>query len=95
MGVDVAGAFCKPIALDELEVLLVRLKSQKKVMTAASLRQAIDDGQLVVHYLPKATFKGPRPLDHRRRRGARALGAPGVRPARIRATSSASPRRAG
>jgi DNA-binding response OmpR family regulator len=29
MGVDVAGAFCKPIALDELEVLLVRLKSQK------------------------------------------------------------------
>src|SRR5690349_25169668 len=27
MGVDVAGAFCKPIALDELEGLLVRLKS--------------------------------------------------------------------
>jgi EAL domain-containing protein (putative c-di-GMP-specific phosphodiesterase class I)/ActR/RegA family two-component response regulator len=59
MGVDVAGAFCKPIALDELEVLLIRLKSQKKVVTAASLRQAINDGQLVVHYLPKATFKGP------------------------------------
>ena len=59
MGVDVAGAFCKPIALDELEVLLVRLKSQKKVVTAAGLRQAIDNGQLVVHYLPKATFKGP------------------------------------
>ena len=59
MGVDVAGAFCKPIALDELEVLLVRLKSQKKVMSAAGLRQAIDNGNLVVHYLPKATFKGP------------------------------------
>ena len=59
MGVDVAGAFCKPIALDELEVLLIRLKSQKKVVTAAGLRQAINDGQLVVHYLPKATFKGP------------------------------------
>ncbi len=59
MGVDVAGAFCKPIALDELEVLLVRLKSQKKVISAAALRQAIDNGQLVVHYLPKATFKGP------------------------------------
>ena len=59
MGVDVAGAFCKPIALDELEVLLVRLKSQKKVVSAAGLRQAIDNGQLVVHYLPKATFKGP------------------------------------
>jgi EAL domain-containing protein (putative c-di-GMP-specific phosphodiesterase class I)/ActR/RegA family two-component response regulator len=59
MGVDVAGAFCKPIALDELEVLLVRLKSQKKVLSAAGLRQALDNGQLVVHYLPKATFKGP------------------------------------
>jgi EAL domain-containing protein (putative c-di-GMP-specific phosphodiesterase class I) len=59
MGVDVAGAFCKPIALDELEVLLIRLKSQKKVVTAAGLRQAINDNQLVVHYLPKATFKGP------------------------------------
>jgi EAL domain-containing protein (putative c-di-GMP-specific phosphodiesterase class I) len=59
MGVDVAGAFCKPIALDELEVLLIRLKSQKKVVTAAGLRQAINENQLVVHYLPKATFKGP------------------------------------
>jgi EAL domain-containing protein (putative c-di-GMP-specific phosphodiesterase class I) len=59
MGVDIAGSFCKPIALDELEVLLVRLKSQKKVITAAHLRQAIDQGQLVVHYLPKATFKSP------------------------------------
>jgi EAL domain-containing protein (putative c-di-GMP-specific phosphodiesterase class I)/ActR/RegA family two-component response regulator len=59
MGVDIAGSFCKPIALDELEVLLVRLKSQNKVITAAHLRQGIEQGQLVVHYLPKATFKSP------------------------------------
>jgi EAL domain-containing protein (putative c-di-GMP-specific phosphodiesterase class I) len=59
MGVDIAGAFCKPIALDELEVLLVRLKSQNKVITVNHLRQAIEQGQLVVHYLPKATHKGP------------------------------------
>ena len=59
MGVEIAGSFCKPIALDELEVLLVRLKSQKKMITASHLRQAIDQGQLVVHYLPKATFKSP------------------------------------
>jgi sensor c-di-GMP phosphodiesterase-like protein len=59
MGVDIAGSFCKPIALDELEVLLVRLKSQKKVITANHLRQAVEQGQLVVHYLPKATFKSP------------------------------------
>ncbi|HVY64238.1 MAG TPA: EAL domain-containing response regulator [Gammaproteobacteria bacterium] len=59
MGVDVAGAFCKPIALDELEVLLVRLKSQTKVITVNHLRQGIERGELVVHYLPKATLKGP------------------------------------
>ena len=59
MGVEVAGAFCKPIALDELEVLLIHLKSQNKVVTANHLRQAIEHHQLVVHYLPKATFKSP------------------------------------
>jgi EAL domain-containing protein (putative c-di-GMP-specific phosphodiesterase class I) len=59
MGVDVAGSFCKPIALDELEVLLVRLKSQTKIITLNHLRQAIEQGQLVVHYLPKATLKSP------------------------------------
>jgi EAL domain-containing protein (putative c-di-GMP-specific phosphodiesterase class I) len=59
MGVDIAGSFSKPIALDELEVLLVRLKSQAKILTANHLKQALDNGQLVVHYLPKATFKSP------------------------------------
>jgi EAL domain-containing protein (putative c-di-GMP-specific phosphodiesterase class I)/ActR/RegA family two-component response regulator len=59
MGVDVAGAFCKPIALDELEVLLVRLKSQTKIITINHLREGIEQGQLVVHYLPKATLKSP------------------------------------
>jgi EAL domain-containing protein (putative c-di-GMP-specific phosphodiesterase class I) len=59
MGLTIAGSFCKPIALDELEVLLTRLKSHVKHITANQLRDAIHHGQLVVHYLPKATFKGP------------------------------------
>jgi EAL domain-containing protein (putative c-di-GMP-specific phosphodiesterase class I)/ActR/RegA family two-component response regulator len=59
MGVDVAGAFCKPIALDELEVLLARLKSHTKTLSANHLRDALHQGQLVVHYLPKATLKSP------------------------------------
>jgi EAL domain-containing protein (putative c-di-GMP-specific phosphodiesterase class I) len=59
MGVDIAGSFCKPIALDELEVLLTRLKSHVKHISVNQLRDAIHQGQLVVHYLPKATFKGP------------------------------------
>jgi EAL domain-containing protein (putative c-di-GMP-specific phosphodiesterase class I)/ActR/RegA family two-component response regulator len=59
MGVDIAGSFCKPIPLDELEVLLTRLKSHIKSITANQLREALNHGQLVVHYLPKATCKGP------------------------------------
>jgi EAL domain-containing protein (putative c-di-GMP-specific phosphodiesterase class I) len=59
MGLDIAGSFCKPIPLDELEVLFARLKSHTKHITANQLREAIYGGQLVVHYLPKATFKGP------------------------------------
>jgi len=59
MGVDIAGSFCKPIRLDELEVLLTRLKSHTKSITANQLREAVHQGQLVVHYLPTATFKGP------------------------------------
>src|SRR5690606_37923720 len=51
------GSFCKPIALDELEVLLVRLKSQDAAVSANQLKQALANGQLAVHYLPKATLK--------------------------------------
>ena len=57
MGLDIAGAFCKPIAFDELEVLLVRLKSEEKLITANQIREGVRSGQFVVHYLPKATFK--------------------------------------
>ncbi|HUQ52452.1 MAG TPA: response regulator, partial [Gammaproteobacteria bacterium] len=49
MGVEIAGAFCKPIPLDELEVLLTRLKSHTKRITANQLREAVHQGQLVVH----------------------------------------------
>lgn len=59
MGLDIVGSFCKPIAFDELEVLLTRLKSHTKAISANQLREAIVQGQLVVHYLPKATLKGP------------------------------------
>jgi EAL domain-containing protein (putative c-di-GMP-specific phosphodiesterase class I) len=59
MGVDVAGAFHKPVAVEELEALLTGLKSQKRVLTPDHLREAIGTHQLVVHYLPKATFKSP------------------------------------
>jgi len=59
MGVEVAGAFCKPIEPAKLEALLIPLKSRQKVVTENDLREAIENHQLVVHYLPTATFKSP------------------------------------
>ena len=59
MGIDVADSFCKPIAFAEFRQRLQRLKSQTKVIASDDLRQAIDQGQLVVHYLPKATLRSP------------------------------------
>jgi EAL domain-containing protein (putative c-di-GMP-specific phosphodiesterase class I)/ActR/RegA family two-component response regulator len=59
MGLDVAGSFCKPIAPDELETLLVRLKSQRQRITVEQIREGLRTGQFVVHYLPKATYKSP------------------------------------
>jgi EAL domain-containing protein (putative c-di-GMP-specific phosphodiesterase class I) len=59
MGVEIAGAFRKPIEPEKLEALLIPLKFRQKVVTADDLREAIENHQLVVHYLPTATFKSP------------------------------------
>lgn len=58
MGVHVEGAFCKPVALHDLELQLARLKSQERVITEKVLRAGLENGEFVVHYLPKASFKG-------------------------------------
>ena len=57
MGLDMAGSFCKPIAPEELEALLIELKSAGKVITGDEVREGLLAEQFVVHYLPKATFK--------------------------------------
>ena len=59
MGVDIAGSFSKPIPFDQLEIHLARLKIEEKRLTSAELAEAIDCGQLVVHFQPKATMKSP------------------------------------
>ena len=58
LGLSMAGAFCKPIPPDELKALLGKLAVHRVVVTAEQLRHAIADGQMLVHYLPKATSKG-------------------------------------
>lgn len=57
LGLKMAGSFCKPIALEELQSLLSNHRQEQKIITADQLAAAIDNGQLVVHYLPKVTFK--------------------------------------
>lgn len=57
MGLDVAGAFCKPIPPEELEALLTQLKSASAAISGDEMREGLRAEQFVVHYLPKATFK--------------------------------------
>lgn len=59
MGLNMAGSFCKPIGLEELQALLSAHKQELRIITADQLAYAIENGHLVVHYLPKVTFKGP------------------------------------
>jgi len=59
MGVDIAGSLSKPIRFDHLETQLVRLKIEEKQLTSGQLAEAIESGQLVVHFQPKATMKSP------------------------------------
>ena len=59
LGLSIAGTFCKPISLEALKALLSKHKREERILTADQLSYAIDAGQLVVHYLPKVTQKGP------------------------------------
>ena len=59
LDLSVAATLSKPIALDQLEVALVRLKRKERTLTADALAAAIASGQLTVHYQPKITLKGP------------------------------------
>lgn len=58
LGLSIAGSFCKPIELKALKALLQAHRHEERVLSVDDLRYAIDAGQLVVHYLPKATHKG-------------------------------------
>lgn len=58
LGLAIVGTFCKPIELETLKALLEAHRREERVLTADQLAYAIDAGQLVVHYLPKAAHKG-------------------------------------
>ena len=59
LGLKMAGTMTKPMALDNLEIRLGKLKASERKITAEALGAAIEAGHLVVHYQPKAVSKGP------------------------------------
>ena len=59
LGLQMAGTLLKPVALDQLEIRLARLKAQEVRLSEEALAAAIAAGQMVVHYQPKAALKGP------------------------------------
>lgn len=58
LGLNVVGSFCKPIELEALRLLLKSHRQTTRELTVDELAYAIEAGQLVVHYLPQATYKG-------------------------------------
>ena len=57
LGLNVVGTFCKPIDPNVLTALLSAHSPRAFRLTTDELSFAIDAGQLVVHYLPKATHR--------------------------------------
>lgn len=59
LGLNMGGTLQKPATPPRIEALLLKHKHVDKHVTAEQLERAIENAQLVVHYLPKATRKGP------------------------------------
>ena len=59
-GLNMLGVLRKPIGLQALRDMLARTVEEERPVTADDLRRAIEDGQLVVHYQPKADLKSER-----------------------------------
>lgn len=54
MGLTIAASLAKPVKLNDLETLLIRHRQAEESIDPADLARAVDRGQLVVHYQPKA-----------------------------------------
>ena len=58
-GLNMLGALQKPIMLSDLETTLRRCLRSDSPITVADLSTALDEGQISVHYQPKATRMAP------------------------------------
>jgi len=57
VGLEVVAALRKPVMLDDLEALLARQRRVDQLIDPRDLARAVDRGQLVVHYQPKAELR--------------------------------------
>jgi len=56
-GLKMLGTLSKPFALEDLEGLFRKALQAEQPVTEGDLKRAIEDGQLAVHYQPKARLK--------------------------------------
>ena len=54
LGLNMLGAMCKPIMLEDLEAVLEKAASSGRSVTASDLQLALELGQIQVYYQPKA-----------------------------------------
>ncbi len=57
VGLDIVAALGKPVMLDDLEALLLRQRRTDQPLDPQHLARAVDRGQLLVHYQPKAELR--------------------------------------
>jgi EAL domain-containing protein (putative c-di-GMP-specific phosphodiesterase class I) len=55
LGLKIAGTFIKPIEAKALKAMLRAHRQEERVLSADELSNAIETGEIVVHYLPKVT----------------------------------------
>lgn len=62
LGLRMAGSLGKPIMLDDLEALLSAGSGGEMQLNAGLIKSAIDDGQMILHYQPKARLRLTGPI---------------------------------
>ncbi len=62
LGLRMAGRLTKPVMLDDLEMMLTAVPGGEMRFTKELILNAIDDGQMVVHYQPKARLRLTGPI---------------------------------
>ncbi len=58
LGLEAVGALQKPLGVEELEAFLASAAGKEAIVTQAELAAALEHGEFVLHYQPKARLRG-------------------------------------